>query len=105
MERQLNSLIDTRLYSKAIRLVRKSFLKVDCERSFGFTYFLPKEPCFCIIKEESKYIACLHDKNKSDFFGGPAFIQSIRAIKKVFKSSDWLEKSRPSKIDTFVLIM
>jgi len=26
------------------------------------------------------YIACLHDQNKSDFFGGPAFIQPIRAI-------------------------
>jgi len=25
-------------------------------------------------------LACLHDQNKSGFFGGPAFIQSIRAI-------------------------
>jgi len=26
------------------------------------------------------YIACLHDQNKSGFFGWPAFIQPIRAI-------------------------
>jgi len=25
-------------------------------------------------------LACLHDKNKSGFFGGPAFIQPIRTI-------------------------
>jgi len=28
-------------------------------------------------------IACLHDQNKSGYFGGPAFIQPIRAILKV----------------------
>jgi len=51
------------------------------------------------------HIACLslHDRNKSGFFGGPAFIQSIRVIWKVYKSSDWLEKSRPSKKATFAL--
>jgi len=26
------------------------------------------------------FIACLHNQNKSDFFGGPALIQPIRAI-------------------------
>jgi len=31
------------------------------------------------------YIAYLHDQNKSGFFGGPTFIQPIRAILKVFK--------------------
>jgi len=30
-------------------------------------------------------IACLHDQTKSGFCGGPAFIQPIRAIWKVFK--------------------
>jgi len=25
-------------------------------------------------------LACLHDQNKNGFFGGPAFIQTIRAI-------------------------
>jgi len=35
-------------------------------------------------------------------FGGPTFFQSIRAIWKVFKISDWLEKSRPSKKVPFV---
>jgi len=29
--------------------------------------------------------ACLHDQNKSGFFGGSAFIRLIRAIEKVFK--------------------
>jgi len=28
---------------------------------------------------------CLHDQNYSGFFEGPAFIQPIRAIEKVFK--------------------
>jgi len=28
----------------------------------------------------TSYLACLHDQNKSGFFGGPAFIQPIRAI-------------------------
>jgi len=31
-------------------------------------------------QKNHSYIACLHDKNKSGFFGGPAFIQPIRAI-------------------------
>jgi len=45
------------------------------------------------------YLACLHDQNKSGFFGGPDFIQPIRVIEKVgySKSSDWLEKARPPK--------
>jgi len=30
-------------------------------------------------------IACLHNQNNSGVFGGPAFIQPIRAILKVFK--------------------
>jgi len=31
------------------------------------------------------HLACLHDHNISGFFGGPAFIQPIRAICIVFK--------------------
>jgi len=31
------------------------------------------------------FLACLHDQNKNGFFRGPAFIQPIRAICKVFK--------------------
>jgi len=38
---------------------------------------------------EKTILACLHDQNKSGFS----------------KSPDWLEKSRPSKKATFVLIM
>jgi len=33
-----------------------------------------------IGKKLSILLACLHDQNKSGFFGGPAFIQPIRAI-------------------------
>jgi len=32
------------------------------------------------------YIACLHDQNRSGFFGGPAFIQPNRTICKIFKN-------------------
>jgi len=38
-------------------------------------------------------MACLHDRNKSGFFGGPAFIQPIRAIWKVFKKP-WLAEKK-----------
>jgi len=37
----------------------------------------------------------LHDQNKSGFFGGPAFIQPVRAIWKVFKRS-WLAGKKPA---------
>jgi len=42
-----------------------------------------------------KYLACLHDQNKSGFFGGLAFIQSIRAIWKVFKKL-WFGWKKPA---------
>jgi len=40
-------------------------------------------------------LACFHGQNKSGFFGGPAFIQPIRAIWKVFKKS-WLAGKKPT---------
>jgi len=40
-------------------------------------------------------LACLHDQNKSGFFGGPAFIQPIRAICNVFKKT-WLAEKKPA---------
>jgi len=39
------------------------------------------------------------------FFGGPAFFQPIRVFENISDFSDWLEKSRPSKKATFVMIM
>jgi len=36
-------------------------------------------------------------KTKAAFFGGPAFIQPIRTIRKVFKNPDWLKKAGPPK--------
>jgi len=40
-------------------------------------------------------LACLNDQNKSGFFGGPAFIQPIRAIEKVLKKL-WLVGKKPA---------
>jgi len=51
----------------------------------------PRTPC-CYSR--LLIIACLHNQSKSGFIEGPAFIQPIRAIKKVFKK---LEKNPPSK--------
>jgi len=42
-----------------------------------------------------RHLGCLHDQNKSGFFGGPAFIQRIRTIKKVFKKL-WLVGKKPA---------
>jgi len=38
-------------------------------------------------------------------FGGPAFIQPIRAFQKLSKRSDWLEKRQPFKKATLILDM
>jgi len=51
-------------------------------------------------------LACLHDQNKSGFFGEPDFFQPIRELFENFLNcSDWLDKSRPSKKAPFALIM
>jgi len=34
----------------------------------------------CASTRHMDILACLHDQNKSGFFGGPAFIQPIRTI-------------------------
>jgi len=41
------------------------------------------------------HVAGIHDQNKSGFLGGPAFIQPIRAIWKVFKKP-WLAGKKPA---------
>jgi len=51
---------------------------------------------FSIIIISNNYLctlACLHVQKRSGLFGGPAFIQPIRAIWKSFKRSYWLDKS------------
>jgi len=35
----------------------------------------------CKLNDAMSLLACLHDQNKSGFFGGPAFFQPIRALK------------------------
>jgi len=44
---------------------------------------------------DNAYLACLHDQNKSGFFGGPTFIQPIREIWKFFKKP-WLVGKKPA---------
>jgi len=49
-------------------------------------------------KQLPTLLACLHDQSKSGYFGGPAF-------ENFSDCSDWLDKCRPSKKATFILIM
>jgi len=51
------------------------------------------------------YLVCLHDQNKSGFFGGQLLSGQSEQSEKLSKYSDWLEKGRSSKKATFVLIM
>jgi len=45
----------------------------------------------------NQHLACLHDQNKSGFFGGPAFIQPIRAICSFLKALIGWKKASPPK--------
>jgi len=48
------------------------------------------------LREE--LIACLHDQNKSGFFGGPAFFQPFRAFRKLqIALIGWIEADPPKK--------
>jgi len=50
------------------------------------------------------HITCLHDQNKSGFFGEPTFFHPIRVFWKLFRLFWWLDgKNRHSKKATFVL--
>jgi len=42
-------------------------------------FFFPKSKLITV------QLACLHDQNKSGFFGGPAFFQPIRVFWKLFQ--------------------
>jgi len=44
-------------------------------------------------------VACLHDQNKSGFFGGPGFIQPIRATLKSIQKAliSWKKAGPPKK--------
>jgi len=56
-------------------------------------------------ESEILYIACIHDQNKSGFFGGPAFPSQSELFDNLSDCSDWPDKSQPYKKATFVLIM
>jgi len=47
------------------------------------------------LRNGDSKIACLHDQNKSGFYGGSAFIQPIRAMRKVF-IKPWLARKKPA---------
>jgi len=55
--------------------------------------------------ERRRYIACLHDQNKSVFLEGGLFSSQSGLIENISDYFDWLNKSRPFKKVTFVLIM
>jgi len=48
------------------------------------------------------YLACLHDQNKSGVFGGLFFSSQSELFGNFLNCSDWLDKSQPFKIATFV---
>jgi len=50
-------------------------------------------------------VTCLHDQNKSGFLEGRLFTNQSELLESFSICSDWLDKSRPSKKATFVLIM
>jgi len=52
-----------------------------------------------------RLIACLHDQNKSGFLKGQLLSSQSEQFEKLFKSSNWLDKSRPSKKVALVLVM
>jgi len=65
--------------------------------SFGFAY----TPTTLVTNQT----ACLHDQNKSSFLEGRLFSSQPGLFKTFSGCFDWLDKSRPSKKATFVLIM
>jgi len=57
-----------------------------------------------MCKRGITYTACLHDQTKGAFLEG-RLLSGQSEQSELSKSSDWLEKGRPSKKATFVLIM
>jgi len=50
-------------------------------------------------------VVCVHDQNKSGFFGGPDFFSQSGLFENFSDFCDGMEKGRPPKTATFVLIM
>jgi len=48
------------------------------------------------------YVACLYDQSKSVFLEGRLLSSQSEQSERFSKSSDWLEKSQPSKKAAFV---
>jgi len=48
----------------------------------------------CVFAAEMRFITCLHDQNKSGFFGEPAFIQANQSnLKRIQKALIGWKKS------------
>jgi len=54
---------------------------------------------FCSV---NIHLACLHDQNKSGFFGGLALSSQLEQSEKFSKTPDWLEKAGPLKNHFYV---
>jgi len=55
--------------------------------------------------EDRLPLACLHDQNKVTFLEGRFFSSQSELFEYFLNCSNWLQKSRPFKKATFVLIM
>jgi len=58
-----------------------------------------------LLAEFISQLACLHDQSKIGVFEEPAFFSQSGLFENFSDCSIWLDKSRPSKKATFVLIM
>jgi len=73
---------------------------------FGLVFsVVPSPGIFSAFTFACACLACLHDQNKCDFLEGRLLSGQSEQYQKFSKSTDWLEKGRPSKNATFVLIM
>jgi len=51
-----------------------------------------------MIKTKVAFLACLHDQNKSGFFGGPAFSSQSELFENFpIVLIDWIKAGRPKK--------
>jgi len=87
------------------RFLLKYKIQKDKNIPVSFIIFFHKIKFLSLISKTGSLLACLHDQNKSDFFGGPAFSNQSGHFENFQDCSDWPDKSRPSKKSTFVLIM
>jgi len=74
-------------------------MKILEKQHHFFVFIICTFNCLC------SFIACLHVQNNVAFLEGRPFPSQSELFQKLSKSSDWLEKGRPSKKANFVLDM